>query len=313
MAKLTHEGQRAVVTGAGKGIGRAHALELGRRGVSVVVNDFDRAAADAVVAEIKSGGGKAVANYDSVGGKAAGQSIIDAAVREFGGLEIVINNAGFLRTNMFENMTEAQIDAILEVHLLGTIYVTQAAWPIMQKQKYGRVVITSSASGMFAHQGQINYCSAKAGCYGLTKALAYEGQDHGVKVNALLPMAPTGIDRYDPIPNMAEEFAKFITPQLRDETAGATNDTPEMIAYMAAYLVSRECEVTGEAYSICRGRFGRVFVGVADGWLTRKGDDVSAETVADHLAQIRDISHSSAPKWLYDEVRDVTLRLQQAR
>jgi len=309
MSKLTHAGDRAVVTGAGKGIGRAHALELASRGVSVLVNDVDRAAADAVVGEITASGGKAVANYDVVGTKASGAAIIDAAVQAFGGLEIVINNAGFLRTAMFEDMTEAQINAVLEVHLLGTIYVTQAAWPILQKQNYGRVVVTASASGLFAHHGQANYCAAKAGCYGFTKALAYEGENHGIKVNALLPMAPTTIDRDDPIPHMAEEYARFVTPRMREKMSALANEGPEMVAYMAAYLVSRECAVTGEAYSVCRGRFGRVFVSVADGWLTHKGEPVSAERVADHIAQIRDTSRATTPLWLFHEVAEVAQRL----
>jgi len=308
MDKISLLGQRAIVTGSGKGIGRAHALELARRGAAVVVNDVDRAAADAVVQEITASGGSAIASYDAVGSKAAGQSLVDLAVEAFGGLEIVINNAGFLRPDYFENMSEERIDAILDVHLKGSIYVTQAAWPIMQRQNYGRVVMTGSSSGMFAHQGQINYCAAKAGVYGLTKALAYEGLAHNINVNILLPGSPTGIDKNDPIPDMVANYAKFVTPEMRAKL-DKTNRSPEMISHMAVYLVSRECDLTGEAFSVYAGRYARVFVGVADGWLTKPEETVTAEAVRDHLAQIRDLSSYSVPKWLFEEVSGIGSRL----
>jgi NAD(P)-dependent dehydrogenase (short-subunit alcohol dehydrogenase family) len=307
--KLSLEGQRVIVTGAGNGIGRAHVRLLAERGAHVVVNDVNREGADAVVAEIRNKGGSAVPSYDAIGSKAAGQAIVKLTLDAFGGLDAVINNAGFYRPALFEDMSEDDIDSILEVHLLGPLYLTQAAWPVLQKQKYGRVVMTSSASGMFAHPGMANYSAAKAGLYGLAKALAYEGLDYGIAVNVLLPMAVAPVPKNNNIPKMAENYAKFVSPELRQKINIGANQHPEMIAYVAAYLVSPECEVTGEAYSICRGRYGRVFVGVADGWLTRKGMTVSPEDIRDHIPEIRDVGHYTAPKWLFDETADVARRL----
>ena len=308
MSGISFEGQRAIVTGAGVAIGRAHAHDLARRGAAVLVNDADVASADRVVEEIRAAGGKAVANHDPVGSKEAGEAIVAHAVREFGGIEIVINNAGVRGHNLFENMTEQQIKAVMDVHLMASIYVTQPAWKIMRAQKYGRIVMTSSSSGMFSHQGLANYAAAKAGVYGLTKALAYEGGPYDIKVNALLPYSPDVGNRKPPIPNMAEEWAKFQTPE---ETAKlkTTVSTPDMISHMAVYLASRECEVSGELFSVCNGRYARVFVGIADGWLSRPDEAVSAEAVRDHLSEIRDISRHSVPMWLFEEVAAVARRI----
>jgi len=306
--RLSLDGQRAIVTGAGRGIGRAHALELAQRGVAVLVNDVDAANADAVVAEIQAAGGVAVASHEPVGSKASGEALVAQAGQELGGLEIVINNAGFLRPDYFENLSEAKIEAVLEVHLMGALYVTQAAWPILQAQKYGRVVMTSSSSGMLGHQGSSNYSTAKAGIFGLMKALSYEGEAHNIRVNAILPFALGLMQQGNPIPDMPENYGKFLTPQMRAALDGARR-SPEMIAHLAAFLVSRDCDVSGEAFSVCYGRFARVFVGVSDGWLAGPGEQVSGETVRDHLPQIRDISRHSTPKWLFEEVADVARRL----
>jgi len=308
MNDISFEGQHAIVTGAGVAIGRAHAHELARRGAAVLVNDLDRGGADAVVEEIRAAGGTAVANYDPVGSKEAGEAIIAQAVRDLGGVEIVINNAGVRGHNLFENMTEQQIKAVMDVHLMASIYVTQPAWKIMQAQKYGRIVMTSSSSGMFSHQGLANYAAAKAGVYGLTKALAYEGAPYDIRVNALLPYSPDVGQRKPPIPRMSEEFAKYLPPELAGRLEH-TVSTPEMVAHMAAYLASRACEVSGELFSVCNGRYARVFVGVADGWLSRPADKVDAEAVRDHLAEIRDIGRHSTPMWLFEEVADVARRV----
>lgn len=308
MTALSFEGQRAVITGAGKGIGRAHAIDLASRGAAVLVNDVDRASADAVVGEIVSAGGTAVANYDAVGPKAVGDAIVDQAMQELGGVEIVINNAGFLRNALFEDMTEAQFDAIIGCHLMGTIYVTQAAWPIMQRQQYGRVILTSSSSGMFSHQGLSNYAAAKGGTYGLLRALAYEGKRHNIQVNCLLPASPTTIADQDPIPEMVENYAQYVTPEMFAKLA-KTNQSQESIAAIATWLVSRDCDVNGEAFSIRAGRFGRVFVGVADGWLSNPEDAVSAESIRDHMDAIRDTGRYSIPMSIFEEVRDVAQRL----
>jgi NAD(P)-dependent dehydrogenase (short-subunit alcohol dehydrogenase family) len=300
--------QRAVITGAGRGLGRAYALDLARRGASVVVNDFDRGNADAVVSEIVAAGGRAVASYEAVSSKRAGQAIVDLALSAFGGLEVVINNAGILRPGYFENLSEREINEVLDIHLDGTIYVTQAAWPHLQAQNYGRVVLTSSSTGMFGNHGQANYAAAKGGVWGLGRALAYEGQAHNIQVNVLLPYAATVIHKDDPIPDIVEEYAKFVTPDLR-KRLDAVNHDPAMTAHLVTYLASRECTTTAEAFSVCYGRYARVFLSVADGWLSHAGDAVTAETIRDHWDQIRDIGPHSTPQWLFEEVADVARRL----
>jgi NAD(P)-dependent dehydrogenase (short-subunit alcohol dehydrogenase family) len=308
---LSLEGQRIVITGAGNGLGRAYARLLAERGARIVVNDVLGEAADAVVAEIRAKGGEAVASYDPVGSKAAGQAIVQVAFDAFGGLDALVNNAGIARPALFEDMSEADMEDVLRVHLHGSIYTTQAAWPFLQKQKYGRILMTSSTSGMFGNPGMVNYSAAKSGVYGLAKALAYEGLDYDIAVNVLLPVAGggTAMSKNLVIPTLAENYAKFMSPELRQKVKTEANQSPELIAPMVAYLVSPECAYTGEAYSICRGRYGRVFVGVADGWLTRKGPTISPEDIRDRLPEIRDIDHHSVPKWLFEETADVARRL----
>lgn len=306
---ISLEGQSAIVTGAGKGIGRAYALDFAARGSAVVINDLDREAADAVVSEIVAAGGKAVASYDSAATVEGGEALTQTAVSNFGSLEILVNNAGFLRPGYFEDLTVKQIDDILDVHLRGSFYCTQPAWRVMKEKGYGRIIMTSSSSGMFGHQGQANYCAAKAGIHGLTKALCYEGKRYGIKVNMVLPMADSTISDANPIPDMKENYFRFLPePEYKKLRAGSRRD-PDTIAAIGSYLASRECEHSGEAYSICHGRFGRVFVGVADGWLARPEDEVSAETVGQHFADIRNIEQHSVPNWLFEESAIVAEKL----
>ena len=308
MSTVSLAGQRAVISGAGRGLGRAYALELARRGAAVVVNDLDCDNADRVVAEITSNGGRAAVSYEAVASKSAGHAIVDLALSAFGGIDIVINNAGILRPGYFEDLSERQFNEVLDVHLNGTIYLTQAAWPHLQAQKYGRVVLTSSSTGLFGNQGQANYAAAKGGVWGLGRALAYEGEAHKIQVNVLLPFAATVMDKNDPVPDVLENYAKFVTSDLR-KRLDLVNHDPAMSAHLIAYLTSPECDVSGEAYSICYGRYARVFVGVADGWLTTPGEVVTAEAVRDHWNQIRDLGSHSTPRWLFEEVTNVARRL----
>ena len=193
------EGKVAVVTGAGGGIGRCHALEFAKRGANVVVNDLGGRvdgtgagdAADAVVAEIEAAGGTAVANKASVSDREGAASIIQTAVDAFGRIDILVNNAGILRDRTFKNMTLDEWDIVMNVHLNGTAYVTHAAWPLMYEQNYGRIVFTSSGSGIFGNFGQSNYGAAKMGMLGLMNVLAKEGANHNVRVNTLAPGAST--------------------------------------------------------------------------------------------------------------------------
>ena len=193
------EGKVAVVTGAGGGLGRCHAIEFATRGAKVVVNDLGGSvdgtgegdAADAVVAEIEALGGTAVPNKASVSDREGAKSIVQTAIDAFGRIDILVNNAGILRDKTFKNMTLDEWDLVMNVHLNGTAYVTHAAWPLMYAQNYGRIVFTSSGSGIFGNFGQANYGAAKMGMVGLMNVLALEGANHNVRVNTLGPGAAT--------------------------------------------------------------------------------------------------------------------------
>lgn len=193
------ENKVVVVTGAGGGLGKAHALEFAKRGAKVVVNDLGGSAdgvgsgdmADQVVDEIKALGGEAIANKASVADRAGAKSIIEDAVNTFGTIDILVNNAGILRDKSFKKMSLDDWDLLIDVHLNGTAYVTHAAWPIMYEKNYGRIVFTSSTSGIYGNFGQANYGAAKMGMLGLMNVLALEGASHNIKVNTLAPAAAT--------------------------------------------------------------------------------------------------------------------------
>ena len=215
-----------LITGAGGGIGREHALEFGRRGAKVVVNDLGSNVrgegvsnlASNVAAEIVQLGGSAVANNFSVADPDEAKAMVQQAIDEFGRIDIVINNAGILRNKTFKNTTPDDFRLIVEIHLLGSAYVTHAAWPFMYEQNYGRIILTSSVSGIFGQFGQSAYGAAKMGMLGLMNVLALEGRSHGIKVNCLSPGADTrmtaldkelGIDPDKPRP---QSHPKLVTP-----------------------------------------------------------------------------------------------------
>ena len=215
-----------LITGAGGGIGREHALEFGRRGAKVVVNDLGSNVrgegvsnlASNVAAEIVQLGGVAVANNFSVADPDEAKAMVQQAIDEFGRIDIVINNAGILRNKTFKNTTTDDFRLIVEIHLLGSAYVTHAAWPFMYEQNYGRIILTSSVSGIFGQFGQSAYGAAKMGMLGLMNVLALEGRSHGIKVNCLSPGADTrmtaldkelGIDPDKPRP---QSHPKLVTP-----------------------------------------------------------------------------------------------------
>jgi NAD(P)-dependent dehydrogenase (short-subunit alcohol dehydrogenase family) len=297
--RILLEDRVAIITGSGRGIGRAHALEFGARGAAVVVNDVERSSADSVVEEIVGAGGRAIATSDSVAAPDGAQRIIDAAVAGFGRVDVVVNNAGNVRNGYFEDMTPEAIEAVIAVHLKGAFYVTRAAWPLMKKSRYGRVVLTSSSSGMFSHQGLSNYAAAKAGVWGLMKALAFEGAPFGIKVNALLPGASTTITSGDPIPGMqkywTDDFRSVMEPRRRAEA----------VAPMAVLLASEDCPVSGEAFIAMSGWYGRVFVGKAAGWAAPHIAAVTAEDLVDHWGEIRQLDGYSVPADTFDDMREV--------
>ncbi len=215
MMSAGFEGRVVVVTGAGRGLGRSYAIEFAKRGAKVVVNDLGGAVdgtgsgitAQAVVDEIRALGGIAIANTGSVATERGAQSIIDDAMANFGTVDIVVNNAGILRDKTFAHVTMENFRAVLDVHLMGAVYVTSAAWPIMARNGWGRVVLTSSGSGIFGNFGQSNYAAAKMGLVGLMNVLKLEGIRKGIRVNCLAPGAttrmteslPSGMARGSPI------------------------------------------------------------------------------------------------------------------
>lgn len=299
MEPIALNDQVVVVTGSGKGLGRAYALELGRRGASVVVNDIPGTDdAEAVVEEIEREGGRAVSSYEDVSTRAGGQAIVEDALDAFGSLHGLVNNAGILRNNLFEDLTDEQIDSVLDVHVKGAFYVTQPAYRVMKENGYGRILNVSSntAFGLF---GLINYAAAKAGLFGLTTSLAIEGAAHGVLVNALFPNASSTIMENDPIPGFAED-ERFMAAF----DAVAHNYGPETIGPLVAFLVSPACTVTGEGFSAMAGRYARVFYGHTRGWLSPSGHP-SAEEIAEHLDQIRDPEGALIPTSCRDEFEAV--------
>ena len=198
MSEISFDGRVAIVTGAGGGLGRSHALFLASRGAKVVVNDLggsvdgkgsDEAAAQKVVDEIAAAGGEAVASFDGVDTAEGGEKIVKTALDAFGKVDVVINNAGILRDVSFHKMTHDQWDAVMNVHLNGTYYVSKAAWNHMREAGYGRIVNTTSAAGLYGNFGQANYAAAKLGIVGLSKTLAQEGHKKGIRCNVIAPVA----------------------------------------------------------------------------------------------------------------------------
>jgi NAD(P)-dependent dehydrogenase (short-subunit alcohol dehydrogenase family) len=289
---ITFDGRVAIVTGAGGGLGRAHALELARRGARVVVNDLGGAvdgtgasssAADQVVSEIHEAGGEAVANYDSVSSEEGGAAIVQTALDVFGTVDIVVNNAGILRDKSFAKMEMGEVEAVLDVHLKGAFYVSSPAFKVMRENSYGRFVFTSSASGLFGNFGQANYGAAKAGVVGLSNVIAIEGEKYGVKSNAIAPIAKT---------RMTEDLLGPLADMVQ----------PEQVTPMVVYLCSEANEFTHEIFTVGGGRYGRVFVGTNQGWYAGQGEVPSVEEVVDHLDEIRDISEPIVPLSNNDEI-----------
>lgn len=239
------EGRSIVVTGAGGGLGRRHALLLAANGARVVVNDVGAAldgsgethsAADAVVAEIVAAGGTAVASHDNVASGAGATAIVQQALDAFGQIDGVVNNAGILRDRSFHKMSDEEWDAVIKVHLYGSYNVTRAAMPHFREQAYGRVLVTTSVTGLFGNFGQANYGAAKLGLVGLVNTLAIEGKKLNILVNAVSPLAVT-------------RMSEGILDQEHD---------PDYVSALVVYLASEECETTGEVIHAAAGRYARV-------------------------------------------------------
>ena len=290
MADVSFENRVVIVTGAGNGLGKAYALELGKRGAKVIVNDLGGAVdgsgsgnspADDVVNEIIENGGEAVANYDSVATKDGGESIVQTAVDSFGTVDAVINNAGILRDKSFANMTEEEFSLIIEVHLKGTYYVTQPAFKIMKENNYGRIVNVASPSGLFGNFGQTNYGAAKMGIVGLTNVLAIEGAKYNIKVNVIAPTAYTRM-----------------TEALLPEDVGKLFSA-ELVTPMVTYLASEACEPTHEIFGVAAGRFARIGIITHEGYVNTQA---TAEDIASNIEEIRTITDGSYPLSNEDEL-----------
>jgi NAD(P)-dependent dehydrogenase (short-subunit alcohol dehydrogenase family) len=298
IARLEFDGDVAVVTGAGRGLGRSHALELARRGARVVVNDVggdpgagESNPAEKVVEEIRAAGGVAVANRDSVATAEGGERIIQQAMDEFGSLAIVVNNAGILRDRAFHNLTPDLVAPVLLVHLTGAFNVTVPAWRQLRTAGYGRVVNTTSASGLFGNFGQANYGAAKAGLVGLTRSLAVEGRKAGISANALSPMAATRM-----------------TQDLLGETGQLL--APEQVSPVVAYLCHRDCSISGQVLSVGGGQVSAVVTSVTRGITER---DLSAESVRDRLDEIFDLEGAIVPRHLGDELKMFVEAIREIR
>ncbi|MCV7279658.1 SDR family NAD(P)-dependent oxidoreductase [Mycolicibacterium flavescens] len=304
---IDFSGQVAVVTGAGRGLGRHYALELARRGAAVVVNDVgatmggvgaDTLVADQVVDEITHAGGTAVASYDSVATPAGGEGIVDTAVERFGRLDAVISNAGIFSAVPFDELSSHDWRHMLSVHLDGGFHLAQPAFRIMKAQQYGRFVFVASSAGAFGQHLEAHYAAAKAGLLGLTNVIALEGAPHGILANTVLPF---GISRM-----VTETLGD---PAVLEENGFFRAIRPELVTPLVAFLASRECALTHHNFSACAGRFARVFVGLGRGWMADPGDRVDADDIAAHLDEITAAEPYIIPGSIYDEVFEVTQRL----
>ncbi|MGH2785924.1 MAG: SDR family NAD(P)-dependent oxidoreductase [Actinomycetota bacterium] len=279
MGDVRFDGKVAIVTGAGGGLGRQHALLLASRGAAVVINDLGgnpdgtgagTTPADQVVKEIADAGGQAIANYDSVTTPEGGEAIVKAALDAFGQVDIVINNAGILRDKSFVKLPPADTEAVLDVHLKGAFFVSQPAFRFMKERGgYGRFIFTASAAGIFGNFGQANYGAAKMGLVGLSNVLAQEGSKYNILSNVIAPIAQTRLlgDLLGPLAEKLE---------------------PSQVSGLVAYLCSEDSTLTHEIFSVGGGRVARIFVGLTPGWFGGAGSVPTPEDVRDHLDEIRE-------------------------
>src|SRR5271166_886930 len=296
----------AVVTGAGRGLGRLYALDLARRGAAVVVNDLgasmrgegvDSHVADEVVDEIKRAGGTAIASYDSVDSPAGGQAIIDAAVSAFGRLDVVVSNAGIFGSAPFEDLSSDDWTRMLRVHLDGGFFLSQPAYRVMKNNGGGRFVFISSSAGIFGQPMEAHYAAAKAGLVGLTNVIAIEGEAHGILANSVMP---TG-------------FSRMVTETVGDEKFLAESGfmraiRPELVVPLVTFLASSACTFTHRNYSAAAGRYARVFVGLSEGWLADAESQPTPEDIEAHLEQMSATDRFIVPATIVDEVLEVCAR-----
>ncbi len=274
----------AIVTGAGGGLGRCHALQFAERGAKVIVNDLGGSvdgsggsseAADKVVEEIKAMDGDAISNGSSVTDKAGVKKLVDDAMAAYGRIDILVNNAGVLRDKSFAKVTLDDFEFVVDVHMMGSVYCTKAVWPIMVEQKYGRIVMTSSSSGIFGNFGQSNYGSAKMGVVGLMNTLRIEGQKNNIKVNSLVPVAATRMTENLGMPDAVFDSLK-----------------PESVS-PAVIFMSSEDAPDGVMISAGAGVFAMAEIVHSEG-IALKGDDLNADMLAEKWSDASDMTNSKA-------------------
>jgi NAD(P)-dependent dehydrogenase (short-subunit alcohol dehydrogenase family) len=274
----------------------------------VVVNDLgsaiggdgaDGRVADEVVSEIRDAGGVAVPSYDSVDSSEGGEAIVRTVLDEFGRIDAVVSNAGIFHTRPFEELTSDEWRRMLTVHLDGAFHVSQPAYRAMQAQGGGRFVFISSSAGMFGQPNSAHYAAAKAGTFGLANVIAIEGAAHGIRANCVLPFG----------------YSRMVSETVGDRDVLEPQPgflhaiEPELVVPIVTYLASRDCEVTHQAFSACAGRFARVFVGLAEGWVAPPGRAPTAEDIAEHFGTIAASEPYIIPSSIFDEVTQVCAQL----
>ncbi|MEO1100879.1 MAG: SDR family oxidoreductase [Pseudomonadota bacterium] len=302
MSDIRFENRVAIVTGAGGGLGRCHALELARRGAKVVVNDLggsmdgtggNSEAAESVVAEIKAMGGEAIANGSSVSDDAGVKKMIEDTMDAFGRIDILIANAGILRDKSFSKMTMDDINLVLDVHLRGSFKPIHGAWNIMKEQNYGRIVVTTSSTGLYGNFGQANYGAAKLGVVGMMNTLKIEGAKNNIKINTICPIAAT-------------RMTEGLMPQPMFDAL-----KPEYVTPAVINLVKDDAP-NGVIISAGAGAFSMAQIVETNGAFVGTGDDLSAEAVAAKWDQITDTSTQTAFKAGNEHGANIFARITEA-
>ena len=297
-AEIRFDDRVAIVTGAGAGLGRAYALELAERGAKVVVNDLgggrdgsgdgSKGPADEVVEEIKALGGEAVANYDSVATVEGGENIVKTALDAFGTVDILINNAGILRDKSFLKMEPQNWNIVLDVHLNGAYNVSRPAFGVMKEKGYGRILMTTSAAGLYGNFGQTNYTAAKMGLVGLMNTLKLEGRKYNIRVNTIAPVAAS---------RLTEDI---LPPDFLDKLK------PELVAPMAVYLVSEQCPVSGNIYNVGMGCVNRAAILTGPGAVVADGQQApTPEQVLERWEKISSLNGAKEYGSVTDQIGDM--------
>jgi NAD(P)-dependent dehydrogenase (short-subunit alcohol dehydrogenase family) len=306
---IDFSGQVAIVTGAGRGLGRLYAIELARRGASVVVNDLggsmqgegtDASIADQVAREIEADGGVAVSSHDSVATPEGGAAIVRSALDHFGRIDAVVSNAGIYETAPFDEVTPDRWRAMLGVHLDGGFYLAQPAFRAMKTQGYGRFVFVASQMGAFGEHHNAAYGAAKAGIIGLTNVVAIEGARHGILANSVLPIG----------------YSRMVSESVGERTLSDIEEAffksiePERVVPLVVFFASRACDVTHQNVSAAAGRYARAFMGLSEGWLADPdGPAPTAEDIAAHYAEISTTERFTVPMSSHEEIAGLCARL----